>query len=203
MLRTIRGGEVRYGCDKQIPHPRTDIGNPHRGSPRDSVVTVLPPCCGGRQGSAHTCLAGWRLPSETKYRLATSNAAPVAIQRHAALAEHYTRGCVHGGAHPPLRISARSEKSQHRAGRRPLPGRLGERERLRGLLPQPHTGPAVAGEVFNVKNFPRQRSTLWVCSGGLWPGVARACHLSTSRRRLRQAPGQRGGRAVWRTVCQI
>ena len=67
-----------------------------------------------------------------KYRLATSNAAPVAIQRHAALAEYLTRGCVHGGAHPPLRISARSEKSQHRAGRRPLPGRLGERERLGG-----------------------------------------------------------------------
>ena len=37
----------------------------------------------------------------------------------------------------------------------------------------------------------------------MWSGVARACHLSTSRRRIRQAPGQPGGRAVWRTVCQI
>ena len=89
-----------------------------------------------------------------KYRLATSKPAPVAIQRHAALTEYYTRGCVHGGAHPLLKISARSDKSQHRAGSRPLPGRLGERERLRGPLPQPRTGPAVVGEVFNVKNFP-------------------------------------------------
>ena len=125
MLRTFREREARYGCDKQIPHPRTDIGNPHRGSPRDSVVTVLPPCCGGRQGAAHTCRAGWRLPSEIKYRLATSNPASVVIQRYVALAGYYTRDCVHGGAHPWLRISARSEKCRCTAAPAVLPAASG------------------------------------------------------------------------------
>ena len=47
MLRTFRGGEVLFGCDEQIPHPRTDIGALQKGSPRERVVAVLPAAAGG------------------------------------------------------------------------------------------------------------------------------------------------------------